>query len=55
MKLSNEYLCVPEDMEKVIISLKSAVASQYSLDKTLSWYNDRPDLLRLACRPFHFD
>ena len=53
--VSNEYLCIPESMEKVIISLKSAVANEYSLDKTQSSYNDTLDALRLACRPFHFD
>jgi len=52
--VSNEYLCIPEAMEKVIISLKSAVANEYSLHKTQSSYNDTLDALRLACRPFHF-
>lgn len=31
--IANEYLAIPESMEKVIISLKSAVANEYSLDK----------------------
>ncbi len=53
--VANEYLCIPESMEKIIISLKSAVANEYSLDKTQSNYNDTLDSLRLACRPFHFD
>jgi hypothetical protein len=53
--ISNEYLAIPESMEKVIISLKSAVANEYSLDKSQSSYNDTLDSLRLACRPFHFD
>jgi hypothetical protein len=53
--VSNEYLCIPQSMEKVIISLKSAVSKENSLDKTQSSYNDTLDALRLACRPFHFD
>jgi hypothetical protein len=53
--VSNQYLCIPESMEKVIISLKSAIATEYSLDKAQSSYNDTLDSLRLACRPFHFD
>jgi hypothetical protein len=53
--VSNEYLCIPQSMEKVIISLKSAIANEYSLDKNQSSYNDTLDALRLACRPFHFD
>jgi hypothetical protein len=32
--ISDNYVCIPQSMEKVIISLKSAVANQYSLDKT---------------------
>jgi hypothetical protein len=42
-------------MEKVIISLKSAVANEYSLDKTQSSYNDTLDALRLAVKPYRFD
>jgi hypothetical protein len=53
--VSNEYLCIPESMEKVIISLKSAVSNEYSLDKTQSSHNDTLDALRLAVRPYHFD
>jgi hypothetical protein len=53
--ISNQYLCIPQSMDKVIISLKSAVANEYSLDKTQSSYNDTLDALRLAIRPFNFD
>jgi hypothetical protein len=53
MKLSNEYLCISKDMEKVIISLEP-VANEYSLDKILSSYNDTLDSLRLACRSYYF-
>lgn len=53
--ISSEYLCIPESMEKVIISLKSAVANEYSLDKSQSSYNDTLDALRLACKPFNFE
>ena len=53
--ISSEYLCIPEEHEKVIISLKSAVANEYSLDKSQSSYNDTLDALRLAVKPFHFD
>jgi hypothetical protein len=42
-------------MEKVIISLKSAVANEYSLDKTQSSYNDTLDAFRLAVKPYRFD
>lgn len=53
--VSNEYLCIPESMEKVIISLKSAVANEYSLDKTQSSYNDTLDALRIGVKPYRFD
>lgn len=53
--ISNEYLCIPESMEKVIISLKSAVANEYSLDKSQSSYNDTLDALRLVVKPYRFD
>jgi hypothetical protein len=53
--ISNEYLCIPESMEKVIISLKSAVANEYSLDKSQSPYNDTLDAPRLAVKPYRFD
>ena len=53
--ISDNYICIPKSMEKVIISLKSAVANEYSLDKSQSSYNDTLDALRLAVRPYHFD
>jgi hypothetical protein len=52
--ISDNYICIPQSMEKVIISLKSAVANEYSLDKTQSSYNDTLDALRLSMRPFKF-
>src|SRR4030095_14856 len=48
--VSNEYLCIPREHEKVIISLKSAIAKEYSLNKEQSSYNDTLDGLRLSCR-----
>lgn len=50
--LSKEYLCIPEQHDKLILSLKSAVANEYSLDKEKSAYNDLLDAVRLACRGY---
>jgi len=52
--ISDNYVCIPQSMEKVIISLKSAVANEYSLDKSQSSYNDTLDALRLSMRPYKF-
>jgi hypothetical protein len=52
--ISDNYICIPQSMEKFIISLKSAVANEYSLHKTQSSYNDTLDALRLSMRPFKF-
>lgn len=52
--ISDHYVCIPQSMEKVIISLKSAVAKEYSLDKSQSSYNDTLDALRLSMRPYKF-
>jgi hypothetical protein len=38
-----------------VISLKSAVANEYSLDKTRSSHNDTLDALRFAVKPYRFD
>jgi hypothetical protein len=52
--ISDHYVCIPQSMEKVIISLKSAVAKEYSLDKSQSSYNDTLDALRLSMHPYKF-
>jgi hypothetical protein len=52
--ISDHYVCIPQSMEKVIISLKSAVGKEYSLDKSQSFYNDTLDALRLSMRPYKF-
>jgi hypothetical protein len=46
------YLAIPNEFEKVIISLRTAYAKEYSLDKEQSSYNDSLDALRLACKMY---
>jgi hypothetical protein len=49
MLVSKEYLCVPKEFDKLIISLRTAYANEYSLDKEQTSYSDSIDALRLAC------
>ncbi|MGA7006385.1 MAG: hypothetical protein WBY28_04845 [Nitrososphaeraceae archaeon] len=49
MLVNKEYLAIPEQFDKLIISLRTAYANEYSLDKTQSSYSDTLDALRLAC------
>ncbi len=41
--ISDNYICNPQSMERVIISMKSAIDNKYSLDKSQSSYNDTLD------------
>jgi len=48
--VSKEYLAIPEKDEKLIISLRTAQANEYSLDKEQSSYNDLSDAFRLSLK-----
>ena len=50
MLINKEYLTIPEQFDKLIISLRTAYANEYLLDKEQSSYNDSLDALRLACK-----
>jgi hypothetical protein len=52
MLLSKEYLCIPKEYDKLIISLRTAWANEYSLDKEQTSYSDSIDALRLACKMY---
>ena len=52
MMISKEYLCIPKDYEKLIISLRTAYAHELSLDKEKTSYPDSLDALRLACKMY---
>ena len=52
MMLSKEYLCIPSRFDKLIVSLRTAYANEYSLDKEQTSYNDSLDALRLACKMY---
>ena len=52
MIISKEYLCIPKEFDKLIISLRTAWANEYSLDKEQTSYSDSIDALRLACKMY---
>ena len=49
------YVGIPEQSDKLIIALRSAVVSEYSLDKEQSTYNDLTDSLRLSLQSFKIE
>lgn len=52
MLIDKEYLAIPEKFDKLIVSLRTAYANEYSLDKEQTSYDDLLDGLRLACKMF---
>ena len=50
MLINKEYLAIPKDHDKLIISLRIAYANEYSLDKEQTSYLDSLDALRLSCK-----
>ena len=50
MLINKEYLAILQQYNKLIISLRTAYAKEYSLDKEQSSYLDSLDTLRLACK-----
>jgi len=55
MLVSKEYLCIPKEFDKLIISLRTAYAIEYSLDKEQTSYDDSLDALRLAWRMYRMN
>ena len=52
MLVSKEYLAIPKEFDKLIISLRTAYANELSLDKEQTSYSDSIDALRLACKMY---
>jgi len=50
--INKEYLVIPKEFDKLIISLRTAWANEYSLDKEQTSYSDSLDSLRLACKMY---
>jgi len=49
------YLAIPQKYEKLITSLRTAYASEYSLNKDQTSYNDLLDGLRLSLKAFQIE
>ena len=47
-----EYLAIPKEFDKLIVSLRTAYANELSLDKEQTSYSDSIDALRLACKMY---
>ena len=52
MLISKSYLAIPKEFDKLIVSLRTAYANEYSLDKEQTSYSDSIDALRLACKMY---
>jgi hypothetical protein len=51
--VNNGYLAIPPKFEKLIISLRTAQAREYTLDKNQRSYDDLLDALRLSLRGYN--
>ena len=47
---NEEYIGIAEKYDKLIVSLKTAVVNEYSLDKESTSYDDLFDAMRLSLR-----
>jgi hypothetical protein len=52
MMVNEGYLAIPQRYEKLIISLRTAQANEYTLDKNVTSYDDSLDALRLALKGY---
>ena len=52
MLINKEYLAIPNEYDKLIISLRTAYANEYPLDKEQTSYSDSLDALRLSCKMY---
>jgi hypothetical protein len=52
LMINEGYLTIPNKYEKLIISLRTAQAKEYSLDKEQTSYDDLLDALRLSLKGY---
>jgi hypothetical protein len=53
MLFNEEYMAIPEKFDKLIISLKTAVVNEYTLDKESTSYDDIFDAARLSLKAYN--
>jgi hypothetical protein len=47
------YLAIPESFQKLVVSLRTAYAKEYSLDKEQTSYDDMLDAFRLSLKGYN--
>jgi len=53
MMINKGYLAIPEKYDKLIVSLRTAQAKEYSLDKEQTSYDDLLDAFRLSLKGYN--
>jgi hypothetical protein len=53
--INKEYLAIPKEYDKLILSLRTAIASEYTLDKEATSYDDLLDAFRLSLKAYKVD
>ena len=48
-------MAIPEKFDKLIVSLRTAYAKEYSLDKEQTSYDDMVDALRLSLKGYQIE
>jgi hypothetical protein len=52
---NDEYIAIPEKFDKLIVSLKTAVVNEYTLDKESTSYDDLLDAARLSLKAYNIN
>ena len=55
LMINKEYLAIPQKYDKLIVSLRTAYAKEYSLDKEQTSYDDLLDALRLSLKGYNIN
>lgn len=53
--MNKNYLAIPKQYEKLITSLRNAYATEYSLDKEQTTYDDLLDVVRLGLKGYKIE
>lgn len=53
LMINKEYLAIPEKFDKLVVSLRTAYAKEYSLDNEQTSYDDMIDALRLSLKGYN--
>jgi hypothetical protein len=51
--VNKEYLAIPKEYDKLILSLRTAIANEYTLDKEQTSHDDLLDALRLSLKVYN--